>query len=244
MAIQLIPDLPAATSLATTDLLVKDTGSATQKIAVSNAYATASNPGLVSTTTQTFAGTKTINGSLRLNPTTRRISVSFRNGAEEILGEVYLDKGSNTNFTDGKFIFSEYSPKTTADASSTGYYENFRLPSPTAGLATNANYDILTTKDFDFGAKNIGTVDGATSAVLTVPSSSFHLLIAISNTSGYQAALICGVNGNGTVYRQTLASGSNLTISSTTNQITFAKAGSALLRVYDLILAGNAASLS
>ena len=59
-----IEDLPAASTLASTDVFIKGTGSATQKIAISDAYATASQPGLVSTGSQTFAGTKQFNNGL------------------------------------------------------------------------------------------------------------------------------------------------------------------------------------
>ena len=64
-------------------------------------------------------------------------------------GFLRYDAGNATNITtSSRFGVMEYSPNTTANASTTGYYEAYLFPRPTAGLSANATYYVLTTKGF------------------------------------------------------------------------------------------------
>ena len=47
----------------------------------------------------------------------------------------------------GSWRFREYSPNSTADTATTGYYEDFYLPNVTSGRTANASYNIITTKN-------------------------------------------------------------------------------------------------
>lgn len=208
----LITDLPAASSLTTTDLLIKDTGSATQKIAISDAYATASQPGLVSTGTQTIAGAKTFSGTLTAGENlyiTRATGVSpfvyFTSGGSNthaIFG--MTDTTNNVNRPD-RFQFREYSYNSSTGAT-LNYYERYLLPSVTAGKTSNSDYDIITTKttpthtqiatNFTLTAWwNVVTIDfnGYT------PSASTYTTLAAAYRPNYTAHGICRWN-NGTNY--------------------------------------------
>ena len=72
----LIPDLPAASGLSNTDLLVIDTGSATQKIQAKDAGASASNAGLVTTGAQIIAGEKTFTSPIKLADGSKTVTLA------------------------------------------------------------------------------------------------------------------------------------------------------------------------
>ena len=63
------------------------------------------------------------------------------------VGEMFYDTGNATNVTAGRWYWRMWSPNSTADTSTTGYYETYSLPTVTTGRTTNASYDILTTKN-------------------------------------------------------------------------------------------------
>lgn len=107
--------------------------------------------GIVTTGAQQFRGVKTFdalkywgnNGS----GASRYIGdIQYYTNAGNKVAEVYYDIGNATTVSSGRFNFLAYSPQSTAGATTTGFYEDFRLPTPTAGLSANAFYDILTTK--------------------------------------------------------------------------------------------------
>lgn len=79
MSTILISSLPEATALNSGDWLVKDTGTATNKISAANACATANQPGLVSTSAQTIAGEKTFTSPIKLTDGTKTITLSVNN---------------------------------------------------------------------------------------------------------------------------------------------------------------------
>ena len=79
MSTILISSLPEATTLTGGDWLVKDTGTATNKISAANACATATQPGLVSTSAQTIAGEKTFTSSIKLTDGIKTISLAVNN---------------------------------------------------------------------------------------------------------------------------------------------------------------------
>ena len=140
----LITDLPAASGLSNTDLLVIDTGSQTQKIQAQNAGASENNAGLVTTGAQTFQGAKTFNKAITTQDTSS-------NGAA--LAMRFTDKGNaeaSTIYTSlsnygGRLNLREYSGNSSGLLS---YYELYQLPAPDSGRTGNATYSILTTKNF------------------------------------------------------------------------------------------------
>lgn len=71
-------------------------------------------------------------------------------------GFIRYDAGNATNITTAsRFGFMEYSPNTTANASTTGSYEAYYLPRPSAGLSSNQSYYILTTKGFSLSGTTL-----------------------------------------------------------------------------------------
>ena len=190
----LITDLPAASSLATTDLLIKDTGSATQKIAISDAYATASQPGLVSTGAQSFAGRKIFENS---EVVVRQSSagngyVSFIDGSGN--NSAYMrDRTSSSHRLD--FLKRSYN---SSDNSLLSTFETFALPNVDANRTGSADYEIITTKtgpthtqiatNFTLTAWwNVVTIDfnGYT------PSASTYTTLAAAYRPNYTAHGIC-----------------------------------------------------
>lgn len=111
--------------------------------------ASASQSGVVTTGTQTFAGAKTFTSDITIarGGSSRYKYIYFDQAIDTHAGSILYDTGDATKITTGRFHFREYGPKATAGAASTGYYEAYRLPAvSTAGLSANANYDIITTK--------------------------------------------------------------------------------------------------
>lgn len=144
----LITDLPAASSLATTDLLIKDTGSATQKIAVSNAYADATHAGLVSTDSQSFGGVKTFAGRyVNIRAKDGYPALRFLNEAQgQLLGIVF----PNITTVNGVSVCDRMYIRQYSYDSTTGEYINqwdqYTLPTATPDRTASANYSILTSK--------------------------------------------------------------------------------------------------
>lgn len=81
MATVLISSLPEASALSSSDWLVKDTGSETDKISVANACASDTAPGLVSTSAQTIAGEKTFTSDIKLTDGLKTVALSANNKA-------------------------------------------------------------------------------------------------------------------------------------------------------------------
>lgn len=193
----LITDLPAASSLATTDLLIKDTGSATQKIAISDAYATASQPGLVSNTLQDFGGYKFF---CQTSANAASIGFKFTDKSNAVYGQILQSYGSGSP----NMQFRQMSVDSSGNALT--YHDSYRLPAATVNKASNSSYDIITTKtepthtqiatNFTLTAWwNVVTLDfnGFT------PSASTYTTLAAAYRPNYTAHGICRWN-NGTNY--------------------------------------------
>lgn len=114
--------------------------------------ASSSGRGVVTTGNQTFSGRKTMS---LINPvvydgtgnTSRYKYVYFKNNSDSTVGVIRYDSGDATNVSDGIFSFLEYSGKSTADTTTTGFYERYKLPAVTTNLSESKAYDILTTKN-------------------------------------------------------------------------------------------------
>ena len=154
-------------------------------------------------------------------------------------GSIQLDAGNATNQTLNRIQFVEYAPKTTPDAGNTGYYEIYRLPSPTAGRTSNGDYSILTSKDPEGGRSALELGDAAqlkdcilyqaaaTSHTFTVPSNSRNVIISCGDgVSRLYIAFIYGAS-NGAVTIDEIAKGSAVTsVTTDTNKITITKSAS------------------
>ena len=126
-------------------------GVAGTAVAIPSASETAS--GVITTGNQNFAGLKKFGylamwGKNTSNSATRYVDIVLQNGAGTQVGEVWYDIGNATNITSGRYWWRQYSPNTTANTSTTGFYEQFALPAVTAGLTANATYQIFTSKDY------------------------------------------------------------------------------------------------
>lgn len=101
------------------------------------------------TGTETIDGTKTFSASVSI--TTGQWKALFfkqtaSSDANTTCGAIYCNMGDATKQSKNQMFFNCYSPKSTAATTNTGFYEQYQLPSPTAGLAENKTYGILTTK--------------------------------------------------------------------------------------------------
>lgn len=87
------------------------------------------------------------NGTLTLGaPSNRYNHIFWQNSAGSLVADIEYDTGNSTNVTSGKYYFTEYSPKSTADTTTTGHWETFALPTVDTGRSTDKVYSIVTTK--------------------------------------------------------------------------------------------------
>ena len=85
---------------------------------------------------------------LILNKSGYRYNYIYFQHGDVTEGFIRYDSGNATNITTtGRMAFMEYSPNTTANTSTSGYYEAYNLPRPAAGLSSSQTYYILTTKN-------------------------------------------------------------------------------------------------
>ena len=150
--------------------------------------ASASQSGVVTTGTQTFAGEKTFTSDITIarGGSSRYKYIYFDQAIDTHAGAILYDTGDATKITTGRFHFREYGPKATAGTASTGYYEAYRLPEvSTAGLSANANYDIITTKNKLFIIKEYSYAWSGLAAgkFLEITGNNF----GVSTPSGYTA---------------------------------------------------------
>ena len=145
----------------------------------SNAIPSASSSasGIVTTGNQTFSGRKTMELiSPKIYDGTGNESrykyVYFANNAGSQVGAVRYDSGSTTNVTSGMFSLLQYSPNSTNNTSTTGYYESYDLPTVNTGLSANATYDIVTTKPITLSSSTYGQAINNAYLHFEVPSSS------------------------------------------------------------------------
>lgn len=77
------------------------------------------------------------------------------------VAEMWYDHGAAETVTTGKFGFREYSPASTAAATTTGKHETYYLPTVTTGRSDNATYTIITTKNLS-SITSVGTITSGT----------------------------------------------------------------------------------
>lgn len=220
----LITDLPASSSLATSDYLIKDTGSATQKIAVSSAYASATAPGLVSTGAQTIAGAKTFQANYMgiksgiaypgiLFSSTNLTSYSDR------LGSYRFNYGATTP-TQARAYIEEAS---FSSGTPTGYYESYLFPVSDSGLSANQTYNILTSKTHQFVEEKVVTIPANGSVALTFAAYTRAFIVANGYSNNSQNAYIATASTS-TIVQKALGTSSQLTVTTSGLQMTIANA--------------------
>lgn len=108
----------------------------------------------------------------------------------------------------------------------------------TTASGAAANLGFATGKDIGSSGISENVVN------IHIPNSSRHLIMLSSVTSGYHAMSLISANSTGSMYGLEIATGSSLARSTSTNTLTYTKADYKAVRVYDLVLYGDAASLS
>ena len=153
-------------------LTVTAAGSSSSAVAIPTASETAS--GIITTGGQNFTGRKGFGYMSRYGKNNDGTAVQWTgdtwlyNAAGTQVGEVWYDMGNATNITKGQYYWRQYSPNSTANTSTTGYYETYTLPAVALGMTSNTAYSILTTKN-SYGPSSIPTLSwGAESTVLTL----------------------------------------------------------------------------
>lgn len=104
--------------------------------------------GVITTGNQRFRGVKTLEYPKISSNNTRYQGFYYVNGAGTAVGEHWYDIGNPTNITTGKYYWKQYSPNSTPNTSTSGFYETFSLPTVTAGLTANQSYEIFTSKSY------------------------------------------------------------------------------------------------
>ena len=232
----LITDLPAASSLATTDLLIKDTGSATQKLAVSNAYASASQPGLVSTGSQEITGYKNfVTGSIGLKSTGNYANVEMIANASSISGRMTLTADTNFN----RILFSAYHRNNGVNDAT--YRDAYYLPRSGTDSASH-DYDIITTGNINSipNLKRISVKSGSSFSMTTGGYFGGVLAGFVQGVGGVVIGISCS---GSSVWAKDLMnnatwSNSNLVISYSNNTLTISSPNASASSLV-LAIAGN-----
>ena len=122
------------------------TNATTASGALTNLGAAADSAVVHNTGEEEISGEKKFKNTITLYANGRYKSIYAKHTDGNTAGILYFDAGDATNQSVCSFFFRQYSPKTTAAKTNTGYYEDIKLPVPTAGLASNKTYYVLTTK--------------------------------------------------------------------------------------------------
>lgn len=235
----LITDLPASTSLATTDYLIKDTGSTTQKIAISNAYATASAPGLLSTGAQTIAGVKTFQGNyMEIKSGIQYPALVFKSTNQgsytERLGSLRFDYGASTPTRATAYIeeasFSGSTP--------TGFYEYYYLPRANTGLSANVAYSVLTSKTFQFVEEKQITIPASGSVTLNFSQYARAFMWTNGYSNNAQNAYIATALAS-SVVQKALSTASQLTVSTSGLNMTISSSNTSSVYLSIIVLHGT-----
>lgn len=232
----LIPDLPAAGSLSASDLLIKDTGSTTQKLLVSNAYASATAPGFVSTGTQTFAGSKTFNSIITINAPTSSgagFKLRFSDKNDGLYAGIYGLFGGGSPY----ISIRQFSVDSNGDA--LGYYDNYRLPTATVGKTENSNYDILTTKTIGLTSALYYGIPNGDSHTFNLPNGSHGVLFTTGAMGGSRGMHIFNVTSAGTIGLTPVLAPSNVTYTTSTNSLTVTNSSGAVVYPMFLLFSGT-----
>lgn len=126
----------------------------------------------------------TMTGNLNLNNGTHYGGLSFQPSmGSSQMGYIYLfsSTSSGTTYTKNQFYFREYS-YTANSTTRLSYFEDYRLPSVTAGLTANKTYNILTTKN------TVTTAQGGTGNTSYTANRLVWTESATKMTAGYHFA--------------------------------------------------------
>lgn len=237
----LIPNLPAAGSLSASDLLIKDTGSTTQKLLVSNAYASETAPGFVSTGAQTFAGPKGFNANtLTVNATSQYPAILFKSQTlpnADRLGTYRFNFGGATPTRATAYI----EEASFASGEPTGYFEFYYFPNADSGLSANQTYNVLTSKTHQFAGNKLINLPASGSVTLTFAPWTQAIIITNGYSSNVQNVFIIQATASGFV-RKTLGTSSQITVTTNGLDITFANAHTSVAYLDCIIVYGSIAA--
>lgn len=94
-------------------------------------------------------------------------NIFFRKNGETVAKIVVNTGTTGDTISNGRFYFTQFSPKSTADSETTGYYQRYDLPTVTTGLTENETYNILTSKNTVTVAQGGTGMTGMTSNSVT-----------------------------------------------------------------------------
>lgn len=205
--------------------------------------------GIVTTEGQIFSGEKTFYDAPVVSNTDQNAYIRFKGKSQATRSGAFEYSGvgdSEGAYLQGRFTFYQYSPKSDGTGI-TNYSEKFRLPQVNLGRTTNGTYDILTTKDslannltttasgllaldaHQGKVLNDGKIDkipgrvtlSADSSVsLSLSSITRHLFIIDSAQNTLKSIMLVYVGTSGNVTHVEAITGSNLTITTSTNTLT------------------------
>lgn len=177
-----------------------------KKLLDTNNYASVLNDIYVNVTGDTMTGDLVINGNLTTNTAyTRDLYVKANSGARynhilflthagTLYGHIYCDCGSTSSISRSRITFREYSANSTANTTTTGYYEDYHLPESTDGLTASKSYEIFTSKSYTTLDGRYVNVSGDTmTGDLTITKTGARF---IANNTSRSVWFGSSVNGN------------------------------------------------
>lgn len=165
---------------------------------------------------ENVSGSKRFYNDLTIGRNSRYKRVNFVQYDGNVGGLVFFDTGNAYNQSSNTMSFIEYSPNSPANTGNNGKYEQYQLPAPGVDIDANAAYDIYTTKQ-----EPVLYQAAATTHTFTVNNNSRNVVIFIPDGVSYSWAGIVYGSSTGTVTTAQFYKGSNCTVSTSTNSITF-----------------------
>ena len=149
--------------------------------------ASTSAAGLVSTGTQSFAGSKTFTGDLIVQNSALNSYIYFKGNNLDTNAAIYAasQETSAGKYGNVQFLFREWSPDSSGNR--TNYYESYFLPAVTTGLTENKVYNILTEKHLGYtqSGKNYPVQISSGKLYVNVPWTDNNTTYNFSGTTFY-----------------------------------------------------------
>lgn len=206
--------------------------------------ASASVRGMVSTGTQTFKGSKSFTNIPTVDSATSAGSgliLCFSDKSDAQYAGLYELYNSGSPY----IALRQYSVDANGDR--VGKFEGYCLPEATLNLASNTNYDILTSKSpvtIEQGGTGATTLEGVrealqflrmytfslasgTAKAFTVPNNSRHFVVVGGTAAGRSGAFIVAATSTGSMGVLEVAKGASLAYTTATNTLTLTASGGA-----------------
>ena len=156
-------------------------------VEIPSASTTAS--GVVTTGDQRFRGVKSLEYPAITSNASRYLGHYYKSSGGTTVGDHWLDMGDPSKVTQGVMYWRLYSPKATADTTTTGYYEQYYLPAVTIGRSTNVSYEIFTSKSYTTLDSRYVNVSGDTMTGQLILSTTVN---DHTNPTGQALVINCG----------------------------------------------------